>query len=146
MKIICPKCLSINNVPQKDEYKKANCGNCKNSLLQNSIINADASNIDKIINNSDIPVIADFWAPWCGPCKSFTPVFEEVSKLFALKALFIKIDTEHEQFLGSRFKIRSIPTLLVFSKTKEIQRVSGAMDLESFENFVKRVIDSSHQG
>jgi len=140
MKIICPNCLSINNVPQKEEYKKANCGNCKESLLENKIIDANADNIDKILNHSDIPVIVDFWAPWCGPCKSFAPVFNEVSKVFPLKAVFVKIDTEQEQFLGSKFKIRSIPTLAVFKDGKEIQRVSGAMDRDSFENFVKEFI------
>lgn len=140
MKIICPNCLAINNVPKKDEYKKANCGSCKNSLLKNSIINATSNEIDKIINNSDIPVIVDFWAPWCGPCKSFAPVFTEISKEFPLKALFVKIQTEQEQFLASRFKIRSIPTLVVFKETKELERISGAMDRDSFENFVKSFI------
>jgi len=140
MKIICPNCLSINNVPQKEEYKKANCGNCKESLLENKIINANADNIDKILNHSDIPVIVDFWAPWCGPCKSFAPVFSTVSKEFPLKAVFVKIDTEQEQFLGSRFKIRSIPTLAVFKDSKEIERVSGAMGEEDFTNFISNFI------
>lgn len=140
MKVICPNCLSINNVPQKEEYKKANCGNCKSSLLENKIINANATNIDKIINNSDIPVIVDFWAPWCGPCKSFAPIFHEASQEFPLKALFVKIDTEQEQFLSSRFKIRSIPTLAVFKDTKEIHRDSGAMDIDTFKNFIEKFI------
>lgn len=142
MKIVCPNCLSINSVPLKEKYKKANCGNCKNSLLQNKIINANASNIDKIINHSDIPVIVDFWAPWCGPCKQFTPVFSEISKEFSLKALFVKVDTQEEQFLGSRFKIRSIPTLAVFKNAKEIERVSGAMDRDSFERFVEKFVSN----
>lgn len=140
MKIICPNCLAINNVPKKDTYKKANCGNCKNSLLLNKIITADASNIDKIIDNSDIPVIVDFWAPWCGPCKMFAPIFGNVATEFPLKALFIKVNTETEQFLGSRFKIRSIPTLLVFKDAKEAQRISGAMNEDSFTDFVRSFI------
>ena len=140
MKIICANCLTINNVPQKDTYKKVNCGNCKESLLENKIINANADNIDKILSHSDIPVIVDFWAPWCDPCKSFAPVFSEVSKEFPLKVLFVKIDTQSEQFLGSRFKIRSIPTLAVFKEEKEIQRVSGSMNRDSFENFVRKFI------
>jgi len=140
MKIICPNCLSINNVPKKDEYKKANCGSCKNSLLENKPFDINANTIDKIINNSDLPVIVDFWAPWCGPCKSFAPVFKEVAKKFPLKALFIKVDTEQEQFLGSRFKIRSIPTLTVFKDGKEVERISGAMNEEQFINFVNKFI------
>lgn len=138
MKIVCPHCQAINNVPKKDEYKKANCGNCKKSLLENKILDVNSDNIDKIINNSDIPVIIDFWAPWCGPCKSFAPVFSAVSKEFPLQALFVKVDTEQEQFLGSRFKIRSIPTLVIFKGTKETQRVSGAMDEESLKNFIQK--------
>jgi thioredoxin 2 len=140
MKIVCPHCQAINNVPKKDEYKKANCGNCKKSLLENKILDADADNIDKIINNSDIPIIIDFWAPWCGPCKSFAPVFSAVSKEFPLQALFVKVDTQQEQFLGSRFKIRSIPTLVIFKNAKETQRVSGAMDEESLKNFIQNHI------
>jgi len=140
MKVICPNCLTINNVPKKESYKKANCGKCKHSLLENKIITANASNIDKIIDNSDLPVIIDFWAPWCGPCKMFAPVFGAVATEFPLKALFVKVNTQDEQFLASRFKIRSIPTLAVYKDGKEIHRMSGAMNEEQFANFVREFI------
>jgi thioredoxin 2 len=65
MRVICPHCFEVNNVPKKDSYKKANCGKCKNSLLENKTIEADHTNFDEIIVNSDLPVIVDFWAPWC---------------------------------------------------------------------------------
>lgn len=140
MKIICPHCLSINNVPKKDEYKKANCGKCKKSLLDAPSIQVNSNDIDRILANSEVPVILDFWAPWCQPCQMMKPVFEEVSKDFALKALFGKVNTEDEQFLASRFKIRSIPTLIVFKNGKEIERVSGAMHDEQLTSFVNRFI------
>ena len=140
MKVICPHCQSINNVPKKDNYKKANCGKCKKSLLEVKPLELTSSNIDRILENSDIPVVVDFWAPWCGPCKMMAPVFADVAKRFPLKALFAKVNTENEQFLGSRFKIRSIPTLVVFKDGKEVDRVSGAMDPSSLENYVRRFI------
>ncbi len=140
MKIICPHCLAINNVPKKDDYKKANCGKCKNSLLEAKPIELTSSNIDRVLGNSDIPIVIDFWAPWCGPCKMMTPVFADTSLGFPLKALFAKVNTENEQFLGSRFKIRSIPTLVVFKNAKEVDRVSGAMDSVSLENYVRKFI------
>ncbi|DAB31740.1 MAG TPA: thioredoxin TrxC [Sulfurospirillum sp. UBA11407] len=141
MKIICPHCLSINNVPKKETYKKANCGKCKNSLLDSKALHVSSDNIDKIIENSEIPVILDFWAPWCAPCSMMAPVFEEVAKDFALKATFGKVNTQDEQFLASRFKIRSIPTLCVFKNGKEVHRVSGAMHDEQLTSFVNQFLD-----
>jgi len=128
MRIVCPHCFSVNNVPKKDSYKKANCGKCKKSLLDTTPVSLNDSNFDEVIVNSDIPVIVDFWAPWCGPCQMMSPVFEKTATKFPLKILFAKVNTETEQNLGARFGIRSIPTLIVFKDSKEVYRASGALD------------------
>jgi len=138
MRVICPHCLSANNVPQKESYKKANCGKCKESLLDTKPIELTAANFDEVVVNSDIPVIVDFWAPWCGPCKMFGPTFQKVSASFALKALFVKVNTEDEQQLGARFGIRSIPTLMIFKDAKEVHRASGALGEEQLNALVKQ--------
>lgn len=140
MKIVCPHCKSVNNVPQRESYKKANCGNCKGSLLDTKPMELTSSNFDEVIVNSDIPVIVDFWAPWCGPCKMMGPNFEKSAKNFPLKTLFTKVNTENEQSLGARFGIRSIPTLIIFKNSKEIHRVSGALDENSLNNVVSQFI------
>lgn len=136
LNVICPHCLKVNKIPQKDGYTKANCGSCKNSLLDTTPIEADENNIDHILANSDIPVIVDFWAPWCGPCKMFAPIFNDVAKKYPLKALFVKVNTEAEQNLGARFAIRSIPTLVVYKNGVEKKRVSGALDPLRLANLV----------
>jgi thioredoxin 2 len=137
MRIICPHCFSVNNVPQKDSYKKANCGKCKQSLLETQPIELTNANFDEVVVNSDIPVIVDFWAPWCGPCKMMAPVFTKVATNYPLKTLFVKVNTENEQNLGARFGIRSIPTLIVFKNGKEVHRLSGALD----ETNLKRLVE-----
>ena len=140
MRVICPHCKEVNNIPLKDNYKKANCGKCKESLLDTSPISLNNSNFDEVVVNSDIPVVVDFWAPWCGPCKMFAPVFEKSAKNYPLKALYVKINTEEEQALGGRFGIRSIPTLIIFKNSKEVHRASGALDEVSLNNLVKQFI------
>lgn len=140
MRVICPNCLSINNVPKKDSYLKANCGNCKESLLDNKPINLTDSNFDEIIVNSEIPVIVDFWAPWCGPCKMFAPIFTEVAKKYPLKAVFAKVNTEVEQTLGAKYSIKSIPTLIVYKNGVEVKRISGALDPLRLSNLVDEFI------
>ncbi|WP_368030067.1 thioredoxin TrxC [Arcobacter sp. s6] len=134
--IVCPHCFKINAIPKKDSYAKANCGSCKNSLLDTDPIELDESNFDHVIVNSDIPVIVDFWAPWCGPCKMMAPIFNDVAKKYPLKALFVKVNTEALPNMGTRFGIRSIPTLVVYKNGVEKQRVSGALDPLRLSNLV----------
>lgn len=134
--IVCPHCFKINAIPKKDSYIKANCGSCKNSLLDTNPVELDESNFDHVIVNSDIPVIVDFWAPWCGPCKMMAPIFNDVAKKYPLKALFVKVNTEALPNMGARFGIRSIPTLVVYKNGVEKQRVSGALDPLRLSNLV----------
>ncbi|MBP9490909.1 thioredoxin TrxC [Aliarcobacter cibarius] len=140
LNVICPHCLKVNKIPQKDGYTKANCGSCKNSLLDTTPIEADENNIDHILANSDIPVIVDFWAPWCGPCKMFAPIFNQTAQKYPLKALFVKVNTEALPNLGARFQIRSIPTLVVFKSGLEKKRNSGALDPLRLTSFINEFI------
>ena len=140
MRVICPHCLSVNNIPKKESYKKANCGKCKKSLLETKPIELTNTNFDEVVVNSDIPVIVDCWAPWCGPCKMMAPNFETSARKFPLKTLFAKVNTEEEQALGARFGIRSIPTLIIFKDGKEVHRVSGALDETSLTNLVAQFL------
>ena len=125
MRVICPSCLSVNNVPKKDSYLKANCGKCKKSLLDNKPINLTNANFDEIVVNSDIPVIVDFWAPWCGPCRMLAPAIDQLAEEFENKAKICKVNTEEEPDLTSEYQVRSIPTILFFKNGEIVDQMIG---------------------
>ncbi len=127
---ICPYCKKINRLPLKDRYSKAKCGSCGNSLLDGKVIEASSSDFNYIIQNSTAPIIVDFWAPWCGPCRMMAPNFEQASKNLAPKVQFVKVNTEENPQISAQFAIRSIPTMIVFKNGVEVERVSGALPTE----------------
>jgi len=138
IKVVCPHCKKVNKIPKKDSYSKANCGACKGSLLDAKPVSVNASEFATFVQNSDLPVVVDFWAPWCGPCRMMAPSFEEASRNLPLKAQFIKVNTEENQQLSVQFGIRSIPTIAIFKNGVEVDRVSGALSTPQILEFVRR--------
>jgi len=136
--VVCPHCLKVNRIPKKESYAKANCGECKASLLDAKPLAANMVSLAKFVNNSELPVVVDFWAPWCGPCLQMAPHFEKAALAMPLQAQFLKINNDDEQSLGAKYQIASIPTVLVFKNGKEIDRFSGARDGVQIENWVKQ--------
>lgn len=136
--VVCPHCGGVNAIPLKESYTKAACGHCKDSLLETKPLSLNTTSFDKLMVNDERLIIADFWAPWCGPCRSMAPSFEEAARSFPLKAQFVKINTEEVQELGSRFGIRSIPTVIAFKNNRIVDQFSGALPTTQIIAFVKK--------
>jgi thioredoxin 2 len=136
--VVCPHCLKVNRIPKKESYTKANCGHCKQSLLNAKPVSVDAAKLGTFIANSELPVVVDFWAPWCGPCLQMAPAFEEAALSMPLQAQFLKVNTEEQQVLGAQYGIQSIPTLIIFKNGKEIDRISGALSASRLQSWVRQ--------
>ncbi len=135
--IVCPHCNGTNRIPSGSIPEEAKCGRCKKSILDTKPIELSPDNIQQHLEKNDIPVIIDFWAPWCGPCKIMGPNFEQASRNFRGKVRFAKVNTEVQQSLGGHFNIRSIPTMILFKKGKEVDRVSGALDATQLISWIQ---------
>ena len=135
--IVCPKCSSINSLPQDKLADSPGCGKCKQSIFNARPVELTEYNFNKHLNNDQIPVLVDFWAAWCGPCKMMAPVFEQAAARLEPYVRVAKLDTEKEQGIAARYNIRSIPTMIIFKEGKEKARQSGAVDLELLISWVR---------
>lgn len=135
--VVCPHCHSTNRLPAAKINDQPNCGKCGNSLFAGKPLQLTAATWEKHINRNDIPVVVDFWASWCGPCKMMTPVFAEAAGQLEPRVRLAKVNTEEERELAGRFGIRSIPTLVIFKNGREVIRQPGAMDLAALRKWVQ---------
>ncbi|MEW7979164.1 MAG: thioredoxin TrxC [Candidatus Sedimenticola endophacoides] len=125
--IVCPYCDAVNRIPAARLNEQPKCGKCHRQLFDSHPIKLGGTNFQKHVSRNDIPVVVDFWAPWCGPCKMMAPAFEQAAAQLEPRVRLAKVNTEAEQMLGAQYGIRSIPTLAMFHGGREIARQPGAM-------------------
>lgn len=137
---VCVACNTTNRVPKDAGGREVNCGKCHRPLFGQAPASVDAAGFEAQVRRSEIPVVVDFWAPWCGPCKAMAPAFAQVSLRLDGQARCIKVNTDDEPGLGSQFQIRSIPTLAVFKGGREVARMSGALPAAEMERWIRTAL------
>jgi thioredoxin 2 len=135
--IVCPVCNAINRIAALRLEDKPKCGKCHTRLFTATPMELTTANFQKHISRNDIPVLVDFWAPWCGPCKMMGPAFEQAAKQLEPTIRLAKLNTESEQAIGTQYGIRSIPTIALFKNGEEIARQAGAMGASDIVRWVK---------
>ncbi|MCX7960691.1 MAG: thioredoxin TrxC [Burkholderiales bacterium] len=137
LRVACPACLTTNRVRASRAAEGPKCGRCGAPLLDGSVREADAATLDALVERTDLPVVADFWAPWCGPCRAMAPMFAEAARRLASRARFVKVNTDEHPALAARYGIRAVPTLILFRDGREAKRQAGAMDAGSLVRWIE---------
>ena len=135
--IVCPDCTSVNRLPSARLTQGPRCGKCKNMLFSGHPVELTSATFERHLSRSDIPVVVDFWAAWCGPCKIMAPAFAQAAVQLEPRVRLAKLNTEQEPAIAQQFGIRSIPTLAIFRGGREIARQSGALDINRLISWVQ---------
>ncbi|ESQ10278.1 MAG: thioredoxin TrxC [Thiohalocapsa sp. PB-PSB1] len=138
--VVCPHCDAVNRIPSARLTDAPNCGKCHHPLFQGQPLALDEARFNRHIGRGDLPVLVDFWAPWCGPCQMMAPAFEAAAVRLEPHVRLAKVNTEEAQRLALHFGIRSIPTLALFRGGQEVARQAGAMDANGLVSWTRQYL------
>jgi thioredoxin 2 len=137
MLIACPHCSATNRVPDDRLTQNPDCGRCGASLLDGQPVTLTDANFAAVTTKTEMPVVVDFWAPWCAPCRSMAPQFEKAAQLLKGQAVLAKVNSDESPQTSSRFAIRSIPTMVMFQGGREVKRMSGALQASQIVQWIQ---------
>jgi len=139
MNIVCSSCFTTNRIPDDKDHKQAKCGKCQNPIYSAQPVKLNNNIFYLFIERNDLPVVVDFWAAWCAPCKSMAPIFSKVAQ-YSPSLLFAKVNTEQVQQIAADANIRSLPTLVFFHQGEEIDRISGSLNEVQMKQWIMQCL------